>query len=81
VFGEVYEHTAIAIDSPSKNLLYRWVREKNWKLIVPVNESATTRAELYDLAADPYETKNLANQQVDRVVALRKRLDAWWSGH
>lgn len=78
VFGEVYEHTAIDIDAPSKNLLYRWVREKNWKLIQPVDESPQNPAELYDLAADPHETKNLANQQPDKVVALRKRLDAWW---
>lgn len=78
VFGEVYEHTAIDIDAPSKNLLYRWVREKNWKLIQPVDESPQNPAELYDLAADPHETKNLANQHPDKVVALRKRFDAWW---
>ena len=80
VFGEVYEHTAIDIDAPSKNLLYRWVREKNWKLIQPVHESLKNPAELYDLAADPHETKNLANQRLDKVISLRKRLDAWWPG-
>ncbi|MEX2187156.1 MAG: sulfatase [Pirellulales bacterium] len=80
VFGEVFEHTAIDIDSPSKNLLYRWVRAKNWKLIVPVNESPERPAELYDLVADPHEETNLAAEHPDRVAALRGRLDAWWPG-
>lgn len=80
VFGEVYEHTAIDIDRPSKNLLYRWIREANWKLIQPVGESPDKPAEVYDLAADPHETKNRANDEPERVVALRKRLDGWWSG-
>ncbi len=80
IFGEVFEHDAIDIDVPSKNLMFRWIREKNWKLIVPVDESPDRSAELYNLAADPHEEKNVAAEHADRVAQLRKRLDAWWSG-
>ena len=34
--------------------------------------------ELYDLAADPTETKNLASAEPARVAELSKQLDAWW---
>ena len=34
--------------------------------------------ELYDLAADPHETKNLAGENPDVVARLRGDLDAWW---
>jgi uncharacterized sulfatase len=79
VFGEIFLHTAIDITKPSANLRYRWVIRGNWKLIVPdeVNEPKAV-VELYDLAADPYETKNLAAEQLDRVKELRAKLDAWW---
>jgi arylsulfatase A-like enzyme len=79
VFGEVYEHTAIDIESPSKNLLDRWVRAKNWKLIDHVHKTTKRPFELYNVADDPHETKNLANREPEKVVELRKRLDAWWS--
>jgi hypothetical protein len=35
------------------------------------------RPELYDLAADIGETKNLAEQRPETVAALQKELDAW----
>jgi arylsulfatase B len=44
------------------------VRSGDWKLIV---KNDGTGAELYDLAADPYETTDLASEQPDRVLALK----------
>jgi arylsulfatase A-like enzyme len=44
------------------------------KLVVD-KDSETTR--LYDLAADPHETKDLAIERPMRVKALRARLDSW----
>ena len=38
---------------------------------------ATARAELYDLAADPGETRDLAAERPERAAALRAELEAW----
>lgn len=46
--------------------------ERDWKLIVP----SRGEAELYHLAADPYETTDLAARELDRVGRMRQRLTA-----
>src|SRR5262249_40069562 len=51
VFGEIYVHTCVDIHNTPLNLTHRWVREGDWKLIVPADKNA--RAELYNLVADP----------------------------
>ena len=79
VFGEIFEHNAVDIRVPAKNLQYRWVIDGTWKLIVPHPARVPDgKVELYDLAADPTETANLADKHPDKVGALRKKLDAWW---
>lgn len=45
------------------------VRRGDWKLVIG-NDGAN--AELYDLAADPYETHDLAAQQPQRVSAFKQ---------
>ncbi|MGC1272568.1 MAG: sulfatase [Planctomycetaceae bacterium] len=77
VYGEIFEHDIPDIDDPAAGLLYRWCREGDWKLIV--SEKAEGSAELYDLANDPHETRNLAEEHPDRVTGLRKKLDGWWN--
>lgn len=47
------------------------VRRGAWKLIVNKGER---EAQLYDLASDPYETKDLAHQQTEHVSELRALL-------
>ncbi|HEX6987151.1 MAG TPA: sulfatase/phosphatase domain-containing protein, partial [Planctomycetaceae bacterium] len=76
VYGEIFGHDVPDVDDPAAGLLYRWCRRGDWKLIVP--EKETGGPELYDLAADPHETRDLAAEHPDRVAALRERLDAWW---
>ena len=78
VFGEIYLHTAVDLDRPAVNLTHRWVREGDWKLIV--SEDKKSGPELYNLAEDPTETKNLAAAHPDRVRDLMRVLDAWWEG-
>ena len=79
VYGEIFEHNAVDIRVPAKNLQYRWVIDGTWKLIVPNPARVPDgKAELYDLAADPKEATNLADKHLDKVRALRKTLDAWW---
>ena len=79
VFGEIFEHNAVDLDRPSANLKHRWIRQAKWKLIVPNPERVPTGSvELYDVAADPHEIKNLAIAQGKIVSELRARLDVWW---
>ena len=74
VFGEIYVHTAKDVAKPPVNVTHLWVREGNWKLIVPVDGGGL---ELYDLAADPHERSNLAASRGDVVTHLRAKIDAW----
>jgi uncharacterized sulfatase len=76
VFGEIFEHTALDLDRPAVNLTHRWVRQGDWKLIVPEKG----KPELYDLKSDPFEKANLAEKHADRVRRLTAVLDAWWRG-
>ncbi len=87
LFGEVFDHDVADIDQPAASLQYRWtLSESRWKLILPnaagTPERPTIPAmpELYDVLADPQETKNFAAEQPERVVALTKSIDAWWAG-
>ena len=48
----------------------RFVREGDWKYIHKVNP------ELFDLASDPGETRNLVDERPERLEALRARLHA-----
>jgi arylsulfatase A-like enzyme len=50
------------------------VRDGKWKLLVNADGS---RTELYDLAADPKETTNLAERQPDTAKRLRDSALAW----
>src|SRR5262249_34848313 len=76
VFGGTFEPTAKALQQPAVNLTHRWVREGDWKLIVPVKG----KAELYDLKRDPFEKQDRAAKGPERVEALTGTLDAWWKG-
>jgi arylsulfatase A-like enzyme len=52
------------------------ITEEGWKL---VRTDATSRFELYDLAADPRELHDLAAEQPERREALAKKLEQWRS--
>ncbi len=80
IFGECFTHNANDLDDPAANLRWRWMVDGNWKLIVPDPQNEPDAVvELYDLAADPHETKNLAAAQSKQVAMLRSMLDSWWN--
>ena len=80
IFGECFTHNAVDLERPAANLRWRWTIEGSWKLIVPdaTNEPGQ-RVELYDLARDPREKTDLADQQPEVVAHLLAELNAWWS--
>jgi uncharacterized sulfatase len=76
VFGEIYDHDVVDLDRPEPGLRYRWCIAGDCKLI----ESADGRTrELYNLANDPAEEKDLAAEERVRTHELSKLLQAEWS--
>jgi uncharacterized sulfatase len=80
IYGECFTHNARDLNHPAANLRWRWIIDGPWKLIVPdpTNEP-DEKPELYNLADDPREEKNLAAAHPDRVAKLRALVDAWWN--
>lgn len=80
IYGECFTHNANDLNDPAANLRWRWMIDDHWKLIVPdAQNEPDAKVELYDLAADPHETKNLAASDGTRVAKLRSMLDGWWN--
>lgn len=79
IFGEIFTHNAVDIRRPASSLRYRWVIAGHWKLILPAPRNTPDGSvELYDLAVDPFEAKNLADLEPKRVDELKRLLDDWW---
>lgn len=88
LFGESFAHDVADVDNPQASLLYRWVIEGQWKLLLTydgkvnrykaVHLREELRPQLFDLLADPHETKNLAADHPEVVARLAKSLDGWW---
>ena len=79
IFGECFTHDAVDLDNPASSLRWRWVIDGHSKLIAPSKRNEPKgKPELFDLAADPHESKNLAETDAKKVEDLRAKLDAWW---
>lgn len=88
VFGETFAHDVADLDDPEATLLYRWVVEGKWKLLLTYDGQlgrhadshprTEIRPQLYDLLADPHETTNLASANPELVARLAARLQEWW---
>ena len=75
LYGEILAHDVADLDDPTKSLQYRWIIDGDMKLILPHGGGP---AELYNLANDPHENKDLAEENGELVVKLTNKLDAWW---
>jgi len=92
VFGDIYLHDAQDLQVPKKSLKFRWCIQDRWKLILPEKENVQISrsenwgnhkndeivVELFDVLADPHETKNLAKQQPEIVEKMTKLIDEWY---
>ncbi len=79
VFGEIYKHDVADLDRPAAGLRYRWAVAGDWKLVLPdpVNMPGDP-PRLYNVAADPDETLDLAVSEPGRVAELTRLIDEWW---
>jgi uncharacterized sulfatase len=77
--GACFTHNAVDLNDPAKSLLWRWMIDDRWKLIVPADPSGGRRVELYDIIADPTEKVDRAAEKSDVVNGLRRKLDEWWT--
>ncbi len=89
VFGETFAHDVANIDRPEESLVYRWVIEGKWKLLLTYDGAVSARyassnprdelrPQLFDLIADPHEDRNLAAGHPEVVARLAGRLQEWW---
>ncbi len=92
VFGETFAHDVVDIEVPEASLVYRWVIEGRWKLLLTYDGAVSKRyassnprdelrPQLFDLLADPHENQNLASANPDRVAQLADQLHQWWPSH
>lgn len=88
IFGESFAHDIDDLDNSQASLLYRWTIAGKWKLLLtydgkvnrynPVHAREEKRPQLFDLLADPHETKNLAGENPEVVAKLAKQIGDWW---
>ena len=93
VFGEAYGHDIIDKDNPEASLGYLWCVEGDWKLILSYDGALEggnggydythdyVRSEpirLYKITEDPFEKKNLASENPDKVEQLKEKIEVWY---
>ena len=88
IFGESFAHDVADVDNPQESLLYRWVIQDQWKLLLTydgkvnrynsVHLRTERRPQLFDLLVDPDETTNLAAKHPEVVDQLATSLDQLW---
>lgn len=89
IYGEGCDHDVADVDRPEATLLYRWVIEGNWKLLLTYDgrlgkryadshPRTEKRPQLFDLLADPEENHNLAKDNPEVVKHLAEKIAAWW---
>jgi arylsulfatase A-like enzyme len=86
IFGEAFAHDIADIETPEASLVFRWVIEGDWKLLLtydgrlgrmkyPPTDAAP---QLFNLKADPDEKTNLADRKPQRVKRLSEKIENWW---
>lgn len=80
IFGEILEHDIQHMTDPVASLMYRWIIEGDWKLIVPhPGRVPDEKPELFNLRKDPNEENDLAKAHPKLVKCLSDKINCWWS--
>lgn len=88
VLGEGFAHDIADLDDPEASLLYRWVIDGRWKLLLTYDgvlgryarhhPRTERRPQLFDLTADPHEREDVADLHPELVDLLASRIATWW---
>ncbi len=91
IYGETFAHDIADVSNPEASLLFRWVIQGKWKLLLTYDGQlgryasshprTERRPQLYDLLADPQELHNLAAENPEVVAKLAEKIAAWWLVH
>jgi uncharacterized sulfatase len=85
VFGAIYPGDATSLDNPSKDVAYRWIRQGDYKLILPQGPKPwgnyITGPVMFTIKEDPGETQNLIGKSELKPITkvLKRRLNEWYS--
>lgn len=85
VFGAIYPGDASVLGKPERDVAYRWVRQGDYKLILPRGPDAwggyLEAPALFEVVKDPYESSNvISDPGVEEVRKdLQRALDGWWA--
>lgn len=80
IFGEILEHDIQHMTDPVASLMYRWIIEGDWKLIVPhPGRVPDESAELFNLKKDPNEEHDLSKANPKLVKSLTAKINNWWT--
>ena len=85
VFGAIYPGDASKALTPEADVAYRWVRQGDWKLIVPQGDDPwngyVKEKVLFNVADDPGEVSDRADEPDSgkMMTGLERMLDAWWN--
>ncbi|WP_232824793.1 sulfatase family protein [Algibacillus agarilyticus] len=88
IFGEGFAHDMDDLNNPESTLLYRWVIEGQWKLILSYDgknvsyqkyhKDVLSGPRLYNLLEDEHEKNNLAASNPAIVAKLSQKLVDWY---
>ncbi|EWH08858.1 arylsulfatase A family protein [Catenovulum agarivorans DS-2] len=88
IFGEGFAHDMDDLNKPESTLMYRWVIDGDWKLIVSYDgknvsyqkyhDQINQPPRLFNVTNDPYEQNNLAAQHPQIVAKLKRKLEEWY---
>lgn len=81
--GGAWPSRTVVTDNQREETLVKWketaVMNDHWRLVSPTPHGNLKRLELYEIASDPGQAKNIAAQHPEVVEKLKADYEAWWT--